>query len=109
MLQLLKPKTIIVAPLTSRGTVTGVLLADRTLQDGVFSESDKDFIVSFANQIAIALDNADLIRQKEESEQHLRKMFENAQVGILKIDELNIIREVNPRMKVLCGAEELIG
>jgi len=30
MLQLLKPKTIIVAPLTSRGTVTGVLLADRT-------------------------------------------------------------------------------
>ena len=108
MLQLLKPKTIIVAPLTSRGTVTGVLLADRTPQDGIFSESDKDFIVSFANQIAIALDNADLIRQKEESEQHLRKMFENAQVGILKIDELNIIREVNPRMKVLCGAEELI-
>ena len=109
MLQLLKPKTIIVAPLTSRGTVTGVLLADRSPQDGIFSESDKDFIVSFANQIAIALDNADLIRQKEESEQHLRKMFENAQVGILKIDELNIVREVNPRMKVLCGAEELIG
>jgi PAS domain S-box-containing protein len=109
MLQLLKPKTIIVAPLTSRGTVTGVLMADRTPQDGIFSESDKDFIVSFANQIAIALDNADLIRQKEESEQHLRKMFENAQVGILKIDEINIIREANPRMKVLCGAEELIG
>ncbi len=109
MLQLLKPKTIIVAPLTSRGTVTGVLLADRTLQEGVFSESDKDFIVSFANQIAIALDNSELIRQKEESEEHLRKMFLNAQVGILKIDATSIISEVNPRMKVLCGAEELIG
>ncbi len=109
MLQLLKPKTIIVAPLTSRGTVTGVLLADRHPQDGIFSESDKDFIVSFANQIAIALDNAELIRQKEESELHLRNMFENAQVGILKIDELNIIREANPRMKFLCGADELIG
>jgi two-component system, cell cycle sensor histidine kinase and response regulator CckA len=109
MLQLLKPKTIIVAPLTSRGTVTGVLMADRQRQDGIFSESDKDFIVSFANQIAIALDNAELIRQKEESELHLRNMFENAQVGILKIDEINIIREANPRMKVLCGADELIG
>ncbi len=109
ILQLLKPKTIIVAPLTSRGTVTGVLLADRTPPDGGFSESDKDFIVSFANQIAIALDNSDLIRQKEESERHLRKMFENAQVGILKIDETNIIREANPHMKVLCGAEELLG
>jgi len=109
MLQLLKPKTIIVAPLTSRGTVTGVLLADRHPQDGIFTERDKDFIVSFANQIAIALDNAELIRQKEESELHLRNMFENAQVGILKIDELNIIREANPRMKFLCGADELIG
>ena len=109
MLQLLKPKIIIVAPLTSRGTVTGVLLADRQPQDGIFTESDKDFIVSFANQIAIALDNNELIRQKEESELHLRTMFENAQVGILKIDEINIIREVNPRMKMLCGAEELIG
>jgi PAS domain S-box-containing protein len=109
LLQLLKPKTIIVAPLTSRGIVTGVLMADRTAHEGIFTESDKDFIVSFANQIAIALDNADLIRQKEESEQHLRKMFENAQVGILKIDENNIIREANPRMKVLCGADELIG
>ena len=109
MLQLLKPKTIIVAPLTSRGTVTGVLLADRNPRDGSFTESDKDFIVSFANQIAIALDNAELIRQKEESELHLRNMFENAQVGILKIDELNIIREANPRMKMLCGADGLIG
>ncbi len=107
MLQLLKPKIIIVAPLTSRGTVTGVLLADRQPQDGIFTESDKDFIVSFANQIAIALDNNELIRQKEESELHLRTMFANAQVGILKIDEINIIREVNPRMKMLCGAEEL--
>ncbi len=71
-------------------------------------KATKTLSSSSANQIAIALDNADLIRQKEESEQHLRKMFENAQVGILKIDELNIIREVNPRTKVLCGAEELI-
>ena len=109
LLQFLQPKTIIVAPLTSRGTVTGVLMADRNPQDGIFTESDRDFIVSFANQIAIALDNADLIRQKEESEQHLRKMFENAQVGILKIDATNIVREANPRMKVLCGADELIG
>ena len=109
MLQLLKPKIIIVAPLTSRGTVTGVLLADRDPRDGIFTESDKDFIVSFANQIAIALDNAELIRQKEESELHLRNMFENAQVGILKIDEASIIREANPRMKILCGAEKLIG
>jgi len=109
LLQLLQPKIIIVAPLTSRGTVTGVLLADRTPKEGPFSNSDKDFIVSFANQIAIALDNADLIKQKEESELHLRKMFENAQVGILKVDEANVIREANPRLKVMCGVEDLLG
>lgn len=109
LLQLFQPKTIIVAPLTSQGMVSGVLLADRHPEDHKFTESDKDFIVSFANQIAIAWANAELIRQKDESERHLRRMFENAQVGILKIDERNLIQEANPRMKVLCGTDELVG
>jgi two-component system cell cycle sensor histidine kinase/response regulator CckA len=109
LLQLFQPKAIIVAPLTSQGMVSGVLLADRSPADGNFTESDKDFIVSFANQIAIAWANAELIRQKDESERHLRRMFENAQVGILKIDERSLIQEANPRMKVLCGSEDLVG
>lgn len=109
LLQLFKPKAIIVAPLTSQGMVSGVLLADRNPEDGNFTDSDKDFIVSFANQIAIAWANAELIRQKDESERHLRRMFENAQVGILKLDERNLIQEANPRMKVMCGSEEVVG
>ncbi len=109
LLQLFQPKTIIVAPLTSQGMVSGVLLADRTPEQGIFTNSDKDFIVSFANLIAIAWANAELIRKKDESESHLRRMFENAQVGILKIDVQNIIQEANPRMKVLCGTDELAG
>lgn len=109
LLQLFKPKSIIVAPLTSQGMVSGVLLADRSPEDGVFTESDKDFIVSFANQIAIAWANAELIRQKDESERHLRRMFENAQVGILKIDERKIIQEANPRLKLLCGTDDVVG
>ncbi|MGQ9921627.1 MAG: ATP-binding protein [Desulfobacca sp.] len=109
LLQLFQPRAIIVAPLTSQGMVSGVLLADRRPEDGYFTASDKDFIVSFANQIAIAWANAELIRQKDESERHLRRMFENAQVGILKINAQNLIQEANPRMKALCGAEELRG
>jgi two-component system cell cycle sensor histidine kinase/response regulator CckA len=109
LLQLFQPKSIIVAPLTSQGMVSGVLLADRSPEDGVFTESDKDFIVSFANQIAIAWANAELIRQKDESERHLRRMFENAQVGILKIDERKIIQEANPRLKLLCGTDDVVG
>ncbi len=109
LLQLFKPKAIIVAPLTSQGMVSGVLLADRSPEEGNFTESDKDFIVSFANQIAIAWANAELIRQKDESERHLRRMFENAQVGILKIDDRHLIQEANPRMRSLCGTEDLVG
>ncbi len=109
LLQLFQPKSIIVAPLTSQGMVSGVLLADRSPEDGMFTESDKDFIVSFANQIAIAWANAELIRQKDESERHLRRMFENAQVGILKIDERKIIQEANPRLKLLCGTDDVVG
>ncbi len=102
-----KPKAIILAPLTVRGKVIGVLLADRVHWDATITEGDREFIVSFANQIAIALENAILYRKLEISERKYRGLIENAHEGIWIIDDKGMVKFVNRRMREITGHEKL--
>lgn len=103
-----KPKAFILAPLTVRGKVIGVLLADRVHWDATITEGDREFIVSFANQIAIALENAILYRKLEISERKYRGLIENAHEGIWIIDAVGQIKFVNRRMREITGHERLV-
>lgn len=107
LIQFFKPKAFILAPLTVRGKVIGVLLADRMHQDATITDGDREFIVSFANQIAIALENAVLYRKLEVSERKYRELVENAHEGIWIIDGKGQIKFVNRRMKEITGQETL--
>lgn len=109
ILQMFRPKSFIAAPLTVRSKVIGVLLADRLGPEARITASDEDFVVSFANQIAIALDNANLFRQQELSEKRYRELFENAHTGIWVLNEVGIIESVNRRMEEICGQDNLPG
>ncbi len=109
LIQQFQPKAFILAPLTVRGKVIGVLLADRVSQEATISDGDREFIVSFANQIAIALENAVLYRKLEISERKYRELVENAHEGIWIIDEKGIIKFVNRRMREITGHEKLEG
>jgi len=102
-----KPQSFILAPLTVRGKVIGVLLADRVQPDVTITAGDRDFIVSFANQIAIALENAVLYRKLEMSERKHRGLIENAHEGIWIIDEQGLIKFTNRRMREITGHEKL--
>ena len=102
-----KPQSFILAPLTVRGKVIGVLLADRVQPDVTITAGDRDFIVSFANQIAIALENAVLYRKLEISERKHRELIENAHEGIWIIDEQGLIKFTNRRMREITGHEKL--
>jgi PAS domain-containing protein len=106
LIQQFKPKAFILAPLTVRGKVIGVLLADR-VRGAVISDGDREFIVSFANQIAIALENAILYRKLEISERKYRELVENAHEGIWIIDDKGLIKFVNQRMREITGLEKL--
>jgi len=109
LIQFFKPKAFILVPLTVRGKVIGVLMADRVHEDALISDSDRDFIVSFANQIAIALENAILYRKIAVSERKYRELVENAHDGIWIIDEQGLIKFVNRRMGEITGQEALEG
>lgn len=107
LIEQFKPKAFILAPLTVRGKVIGVLLADRVDPEATITEGDRDFIVSFANQIAIALENAVLYRKLQMSERKYRELIENAHEGIWIIDDLGVIRFCNRRMLEITGHEKL--
>ena len=107
LVQHFKPKAFILAPLTVRGKVIGVLLADRVQPGAMISDGDREFIVSFANQIAIALENAILYRKLELSERKYRELVENAQEGIWIIDDKGVIKFANRRMLEITGQERL--
>jgi PAS domain S-box-containing protein len=108
LIQFFKPKAFILVPLTVRGKVIGVLLADRVHEEATITDGDREFIVSFANQIAIALENAILYRKIAESEQKYRGLVENAHEGIWIIDEQGLIKFANRRMREITGQEDLV-
>jgi PAS domain S-box-containing protein len=107
LIQFFKPKAFILVPLTVRGKVIGVLLADRVQEDAAITDGDREFIVSFANQVAIALENAVLYRKLEVSERKYRELVENAHEGIWIIDEKGLIKFANRRMREITGHNTL--
>jgi PAS domain S-box-containing protein len=107
LIQFFKPKAFILVPLTVRAKVIGVLMADRVHEEAIITDGDREFIVSFANQIAIALENAVLYRKLEVSERKYRELVENAHEGIWIIDEKGGIKFANRRMKEITGHDTL--
>lgn len=56
-------RSIICVPLTSRERVIGAVYCDNRFKDGLFGKREQRLLVGFANQAAIAIDNAQLFEQ----------------------------------------------
>lgn len=66
-IRLFKPKSFVLVPLISHKKVTGILAADRLRDDFKITEDDKEYLITFANQIAISLENSKLYNDLKES------------------------------------------
>jgi two-component system cell cycle sensor histidine kinase/response regulator CckA len=104
----LKFPTGLVAPLTVRHKIIGVLLAGVPPKSTII-EADKEFVTSFANQLAIALENARLYGQLEKSERQYRGLVENAHEGIWIVGVDGLIKFANRRMEEITGEINLAG
>lgn len=60
-------RSIMCAPLRARGQILGAVYVDNRLYDGVFKEEDLGLLVTFANQAAIAIENARLFTQTDQA------------------------------------------
>src|SRR5512143_1284616 len=53
-------RSILCVPLKVKNDLIGVIYADNRIRTGIFSESERDLLVAFANQAAVAIENARL-------------------------------------------------
>lgn len=104
-----QPEAFIALPLKVRGKVLGVLVGDQETSGGKVISTEKDFLISFSNQIAIAIHNANLYRKLEESERQYRELVENAHEGIWVVDENGLITFANQRLSEILGYDEMLG
>ena len=71
LIRLFRPKSFVVIPLIAKNKIVGVLAADKGGEKLSAAPEDRDYMVSFANNIAIAIENARLY-------QDLKKSFFNS-------------------------------
>lgn len=56
-------RSILCVPLLLRGDVTGVIYVDNRIKRGIFGEKEKELLYAFANQAAVAIENARLFER----------------------------------------------
>ena len=80
-------RSILCAPLKLKSKLIGVLYVDNRAHAGIFQENDLNLISAFANQAAVAIDNAQLFEDLQRSNRELEKTNFKLEVAnlVLKI------------------------
>jgi len=103
-------RSILCVPLKIKDNIIGVIYADNRIVSGIFVDADRDLLASFANQAAVAIENARLFRQIREQLADITEMknlqddvFESIASGVITIDLADRISLYNR------AAEQILG
>jgi adenylate cyclase len=78
-------RSILCVPLILKDQLTGVIYADNRIRSGLFTQKDLDLLTAFADQAAVALENASLfvsVRQTLEEVTRLKSLMDNVFASI---------------------------
>jgi len=89
-------------PLSAGGKVIGVIFIFRNYP-GVFSSNDRALLQSFADQAAIAVQNAQLYTQVSQEKQRMDALLDSAADGILILAADHTIERCNPAFLHMVG------
>ncbi len=97
-------------PLIVQNRVIGVIFVFRNYR-GTFSSNDRSLLQSFADQAAIAVQNAQLYEQTRREKHRMDAMLDSVADGILILSQDHTIERSNPAFARLFGApiSEIIG
>jgi len=103
-------RSILCVPLKVKGKLTGVIYADNRIREGLFTERERSLLSAFANQAAVALENAMLfasVQQTLDEVTELKTLMEDIFASIASgVITTNISDEIT-----LCNqsAEAILG
>lgn len=111
-------RSILCVPLKVKNDLIGVIYADNRIRAGIFAETEKDLLEAFANQAAVAIDNARLfssLKQTLEEVTALKNLMDNVFAsiasGVITADIQDTITLANRAAENILGSptEEIIG
>jgi len=111
-------RSILCVPLKVKNELIGVLYADNRIRTGIFSENERDLLTAFANQAAVAIENARLfssLRHTLDEVTELKNLMDNifASIasGVITADIQDQITLCNRAAENILGraATEMIG
>ncbi|CUS05284.2 conserved protein of unknown function [Candidatus Promineifilum breve] len=99
-----KLRSILCAPLNIKGHTTGVIYADNRIASGIFGDADRDLLAAFADQAAVAIDNARLFQEVAEMKRLMDSVFASIASGVITIDAEDRIALYNRAAERILGA-----
>ncbi len=103
-------RSILCVPLRFREKVTGVIYADNRIRTGLFGDSDRNLLAAFADQAAIAIENARLFQQVKQQLEQITEMktlmdnvFTSIPSGVISTDIVDKITLFNRAAELILG------
>jgi HD-GYP domain-containing protein (c-di-GMP phosphodiesterase class II) len=84
----LKVRSILCVPLKNKERKLGIIYADNRIHSGIFTESDLELFGAIASTAAIAIDNASLFKDVQQSKQELEAAYATTLIGWARAIEL---------------------
>jgi PAS domain S-box-containing protein len=104
-------RSILCVPLKVKNELIGVIYADNRIRAGIFAESEKDLLAAFANQAAVAIENARLfssLKNTLEEVTALKNLMDNVFAsiasGVITADVKDQITLANKAAENILGA-----
>src|SRR5215216_4038578 len=111
-------RSILCVPLRVKSELIGVIYTDNRIRTGIFSESDRDLLLSFADQAAVSIENARLfsslkrtLEEVTELKNLMDDVFASIVSGVLTADVRDQITLCNRAASFILGhaAAEIVG
>jgi adenylate cyclase len=103
-------RSILCVPLIVKDDIIGVVYADNRVRDGLFGENELDLLVAFANQAAIAIDNARLFQRVQaalsevtEMKELMDNIFASITSGVITTDDDQVVTTYNTAAEHILG------
>jgi len=104
-------RSILCVPLRVRERITGVIYADNRIRTGLFSDRDRDLLSAFADQAAVAIENARLFERVTAAKNLMDNVFTSIASGVITTDKEGRVTLINRSAEQIlwCSAEQAIG
>lgn len=111
-------RSILCVPLKVKDELTGVIYADNRVRTGIFTDAERDLLSAFANQAAVAIENARLfesvrrtLAEVTELKNLMDNVFSSIVSGVITADIENKITLINKAAESILGqtSRDLIG